>query len=71
VRIIGSKNILQVVTLDPDKLRAYILRAKAYKGSASSFLDANTVVRVKCKYCGSMVDFNSPKCPHCGAPSDH
>jgi rubrerythrin len=28
------------------------------------------VVKVPCKYCGTLVDVTSPKCPSCGAPQN-
>ncbi|MGC8506599.1 MAG: zinc ribbon domain-containing protein [Thermoplasmata archaeon] len=68
LKIVASKGIVMVSTSDPDQLRAYITKAKGFKGSSSGFLDKSIVVKVRCPYCNSMVDSNLPKCPYCGAP---
>lgn len=67
LKIVASKGIVMVAASDPDQLRAYIVKAKGYKGASSGFLDKNVVVKVRCSFCNSMVDSNLSKCPSCGA----
>lgn len=70
LRIATSKEAIKVETSEPDRLKGYILRAKVYKGNHSGFLGGSTVERVKCKYCGLMVNSDLQKCSSCGAPLD-
>lgn len=68
LKLVAKKGIIGVVASDPDQLRTYIVKAKGFKNSQSAFLDKGVVVKVRCAYCGLMVDRNLPKCPSCGAP---